>query len=398
MSKFFPSYQLFIEVQDGEIISLPEEYANDREFACKFNVTQTTTSSAQTATINIYNLSDTNRKRIFFNWFDQTSVLRKLSLYAGYNEEKHLIFNGVQQEVSTYREGASLVTEIHGTCLGYAINGYEINAEGNSTYTKTSGSNEYGEYEDLTFEELMNERENAFTTEGKFQFAAGATRAEILASLAKEFSDLQEKNGMSGIVDMQLTNDEWLEKKFNKPVTLIGNIFDLIKQYAPPNTNVWYNRDKLYIISTDIPIYKNLKEIERQTNLIRYWKAKQRKNGKKVLQARNNDSKFKVLKATVTADDSSNSDVLIINAETGLLNTPRFYGQSMQLTTLFEPRVNCGDLIRLQSTVQPEYNRDYKVCGVTHSCEMGFGTTGSNTTMLTLIYPNSNYKDVGYTL
>lgn len=392
MSKFFPSYQLFIETQDGEMISLPEEYANDREFACKFTVTQTTTSTPQNATINIYNLSDTNRKRLFFNWFDQVSVMKKVALYAGYNEEKHLIFDGVQQEVSTYREGASLVTEIHGTCLGYAINGYEANAEATSSYVRSKGVDDNGQYEDLTFDELINQRTDPFLTEEKFQFAAGATRAEVIAGLAKTFSDTQEENGLSGRVEMLITNDEWLEKKFNKPVTLIGNVVDLIKQYVPPNTNVWYFNDTLYVVSTDVPISKNFEARERQSNLIRFYKARNRRDSKK------DNNKFQVLKATAAQSTGSSSDVLIINADTGLLNTPRFYGQSMQLTTLFEPRINCGDLVRLESAVQPEFNRDYKVCGVTHSCEMGFGTSGSNITSLTLVYPNSNYMDVGYTL
>ena len=392
MSKFFPSYQLFIEVQDGEIISLPEEYATDREFACKFTVTQTTTSSPQNATINIYNLSDSNRKRIFFNWFDQVSVMKKVSLYAGYNEEKHLIFDGVQQEVSTYREGASLVTEIHGTCLGFAQNGYEINKEANTSYITNTGSDEYGDYEDQTFEELI--KEDPFTTEIRFEFEAGVKRADILTELVQEFSNMQSRNDIEHGVNIEISDDTWLQKKFNKPVTLIGNIFDLIKQYAPPNTNVWYNKGTLYILSTDIPLYKNLSSIERSDKLQRYWKARERKEEKKIVKIK--DTPFKTLKAVSSSIQDSN--VLIINADTGLLNTPRFYGQSMQLTTLFEPRVNCGDLIRLESAVQPEFNRDYKVCGVTHSCEMGFGTSGSNITSLTLVYPNSNFMDVGYTL
>lgn len=388
MSKFFPSYQLFIEVQSGEILSLPEEYANDREFACKFTVSQTTTSTPQNATINIYNLSDANRKQIFFNWFDQVSVMKRVALYAGYNEEKHLIFNGVQQEVSTYREGASLVTEIHATCLGYAENGYEINDIPDKEYNFQDG----GDNEDVSYRDLLDEPVDPMTMEGEWTFEKGVKRVDILWRLITQFDDYQKERGIDEGFEVYISDREWLEKRFNKPVTICGNIFDLIKQYVPPNTNVWMHENKLYIMSTDIA----LKRSEHAANVFRYWKAKERQIGKRKNKLKSD--RFTIAKATAAVEDGTDPDILIINADTGLLNTPRFYGQSMQLTTLFEPRVNCGDLVRLESTVQPEFNRDYKVCGVTHSCEMGFGTSGSNITSLTLVYPNSNFMDVGYSL
>lgn len=360
MNKFFPSYQLYIEAQDGEIIKLPEDYATDREFACKFIVSQTTTSTPQNATINIYNLSDTNRKRLFFNWFDQVSVNKKVELYAGYNDEKHLIFSGVQQEVSSYREGASLVTEIHGTALGFATNGFSINREADQEYNVTKSSNgklSFTEGDSLGDEDI-----------GKFEFESGASAVDILGTLIAEFTNLQEAHGIEADVECLIDDKEWEKKVYNKPVTLVGNIIDLIKENVPNNVNVWMNDTKLYIVSTHLSLCKEKK----QTSNIETSRA-------------------------VSSQPASNLDgIVVINADTGLINTPRFYGQSMTLTTLFEPRVQCGMLVRIESVIQPEFNRDYKVCGVTHSCEMGFGTAGSNITTLTLVFPNSNFADVGY--
>jgi len=361
MNKFFPSYQLYIEAQDGEIIKLPEDYATDREFACKFVVSQTTTSTPQNATINIYNLSDTNRKRLFFNWFDQVAVNKKVELYAGYNEEKHLIFSGVQQEVSSYREGASLVTEIHGTALGFAINGYSINKEADMGYNVTKSRT--GE---LIFTETESDTDQYI---GRFEFEAGKSNPEILGTLLSEFTDLQEAHGIEPDIECIIDDPVWENKVYNKPITLVGNIIDLIKEYVPDNVNVWMDNNKLYIVSTHLSLCKEKKRIS---------------SGVETALA-------------VSSQPVSNLDgIIVINPDTGLINTPRFYGQSMTLTTLFEPRVKCGMLVRIESVIQPEFNRDYKVCGVTHNCEMGFGTAGSNITTLTLVFPNSNFVDVGY--
>ena len=416
MSKFFPSYQLYIETQDGEMISLPEEYANDREFACKFTVTQTTTSTPQNATINIYNLSDSNRKKIFFNWFDQVSVMKRISLYAGYNEEKYLIFDGVQQEVSTYREGASLVTEIHATALGFGINGFFVNQEAipssNSSPFQTNllrSNIETTETEDYIIKEDPNVIDSVDAA--SFSFPRGQKNREVLKFLVEQFLNNQRMyKNLSFGCEVKISNDKWLDSKLRKPTVLTGNIIDLIKDYVPPNTNVWIDRNKLYVISTKLSLCKNKNKSssERQYLSDRYQKAKERRD-KRTYMIDGNIDVSNALSITEKIENNDSSDIsqtnvtdlenlVIINPDTGLLNTPRFFGQSMQLTTLFEPRVNCGDLVRLESTVQPEFNRDYKVCGVTHSCEMGFGTSGSNVTSLTLVYPNSNFMDVGYAL
>ena len=377
MDKFFPSYQLFIQVDGGDIIYLPEEYAADREFACKFVVNQTTTSTPQNATIKIYNLNDTNRKRIFFNWFDQASVCKMIGLYAGYKDEKYLIFKGVQEEVSSYREGASLVTEIHATALGFASAGYRVNKEANNSYQYVS--DDVGAFED---EEYVD----PFYTDMRYDFVAGKSNRQILKNLVNEFCRFQRLNGMKCGYTIKISDMKWIKKRYYKPVTLTGNLFDMIKKYVPINTNVWMQDDMLYVISNDVAL-------TRETN-----KTVKERNAKRIYKLELLASKEENQEAISTTDTKDLENLIVINSDSGLLNTPRFYGQSMQLTTLFEPRVNCGDLIRLESDIQPEFNRDYKVCGVTHSCEMGFGTSGTNTTSLTLVYPNSNFADVGYPL
>lgn len=393
MNKFFPSYQLYIEAQNGEIVTLPEEYATDREFACKFVITKTTTSTPQNATINIYNLSDTNRKRLFFNWFDQVAVNKRIELYAGYGDEKHLVFSGVQQDVSSYREGASLVTEIHATSMGFAQNGYSANNQA-SDYTPIK--NKKGNIVGYSSKKITNDdytKINPLLEYTEFEFPVGTPKNSVIFDLIHQFEELQKMNGIEPQVEVAFEGfDE--NEVYNKPISLVGNLFDLLKEYVPPNTNIWMDGDKLYIVSTHLALSEvpspeegEYEEDQYQTPISDEYLEKPEEN------------KFKPQMMKSSNDVNNNSsDILVINADTGLLNTPRFYGQSMSLTTLFEPRVKCGMVVKIESKVQPEFNRNYKVCGITHSCEMGFGTSGSNITTLTLVYPNSNYADVGYTL
>jgi len=56
----------------------------------------------------------------------------------------------------------------------------------------------------------------------------------------------------------------------------------------------------------------------------------------------------------------------VIDSSTGLLETPRREGSFLNIRTMFEPRVTVGQLLQLNSTVEPTYNGQYKVVGVNH--------------------------------
>lgn len=56
----------------------------------------------------------------------------------------------------------------------------------------------------------------------------------------------------------------------------------------------------------------------------------------------------------------------VIDSATGLLATPRREGSYLTIRTMFEPRVTVGQILQLQSTVEPIYNGEYKVVGVNH--------------------------------
>lgn len=66
-----------------------------------------------------------------------------------------------------------------------------------------------------------------------------------------------------------------------------------------------------------------------------------------------------------------NNEVLIgqipiIDSSTGLLETPRRENSFLNIRTMFEPRVTVGQVLQLNSTVEPTYSGQYKVIGVNH--------------------------------
>jgi hypothetical protein len=65
-------------------------------------------------------------------------------------------------------------------------------------------------------------------------------------------------------------------------------------------------------------------------------------------------------------DEAIEGDVQVINAATGLLETPRREDAFLTIATLFEPRIVIGQVIELQSSVQPIYDGQYKVVGANH--------------------------------
>ena len=72
--------------------------------------------------------------------------------------------------------------------------------------------------------------------------------------------------------------------------------------------------------------------------------------------------RINVLNENQVTDDP----VFLINADTGLLETPRREESFLTLTTLFEPRINMGQEVKLESAITPVYNGAYKVIGVSH--------------------------------
>lgn len=77
-------------------------------------------------------------------------------------------------------------------------------------------------------------------------------------------------------------------------------------------------------------------------------------------------------------------DIPVITSESGLLTTPQRRGAFIEFDMLFEPRIELGQFVQLDSRFNKEYNGTYKVCGFRHSGTISPVKGGKCTTSVTL--------------
>lgn len=119
-----------------------------------------------------------------------------------------------------------------------------------------------------------------------------------------------------------------------RPVALNGPTWDLLKRYS--SSNVYIDNSKIYVL-------------------------------------RNNET----LK----------NQVQTINDSTGLLQTPRRTEGQLQVVTLMEPGLEMFQQVNLQSSVNPVFNGQYKIIGLTHQGIISPVENGRCTTSLSLNAP-----------
>ena len=73
-----------------------------------------------------------------------------------------------------------------------------------------------------------------------------------------------------------------------------------------------------------------------------------------------------------------------INSQTGLLGTPILQGTIIIVNMLFEPRINVASLVDIESSINPQYNGQFKVLGVAHSGIISEAQSATATTTLQL--------------
>jgi len=82
-------------------------------------------------------------------------------------------------------------------------------------------------------------------------------------------------------------------------------------------------------------------------------------------------------------DDVLSSPVMVINGESGLLDSPKRQEGLIEIKTLFEPTIKLGALIQLES-METINNGQYKVMGYTHSGTISESVCGDATTNISL--------------
>jgi hypothetical protein len=283
-TKFGRRFRLTVDTNDGQ-----SSIVIQNPLTIKFTLSRSTLASLNTAELDIYNLGDQTRKRIYrdrFNSFLVQNGVRpqKITLEAGYSQ-LYQVFKGTVFEANSARQGVDIVTHI---------------------------SSKDG-YQDIT-------NTASFKT-----LAAGTSYDAMLKNLQGDFkSDITPGN----------TSPLYQQMTFKRPVSLNGNTWDLIRSYT--NGQAFVDLEKIHTIQNKEVIVSGLP---------------------------------------------------IIDASTGLINTPRRSDSTLIVTTLFEPRVLMGAEVQLISVIQKEYNGPYKVIGVQHQGTISDGVCENLYSTFTLLSP-----------
>lgn len=81
----------------------------------------------------------------------------------------------------------------------------------------------------------------------------------------------------------------------------------------------------------------------------------------------NNKAFIDLEQINVLKDNQTIEGVLpLINSSTGLLQTPQREDAFLRIETIFRPEIVVGQLLEVQSSVNPEYDGQYKVIGLRH--------------------------------
>lgn len=79
------------------------------------------------------------------------------------------------------------------------------------------------------------------------------------------------------------------------------------------------------------------------------------------------------------------SELIVINAKSGLLNTPVIEELYITLDILFEPSVKVGQLVAIESLTESRFNGLHKVLGIKHRGVISDAVSGTAITSLTLL-------------
>lgn len=114
MDKLGRNYRLFVDAANGERLEIAPP------FSVEFEINRNTLASSSTANFRIYNLREETRNAIAYNVIDFTSP-RKIELWAGYGDDRPLIFRGTLSYCWSAREGVNFITTIEAYDSGFEL-------------------------------------------------------------------------------------------------------------------------------------------------------------------------------------------------------------------------------------------------------------------------------------
>lgn len=81
------------------------------------------------------------------------------------------------------------------------------------------------------------------------------------------------------------------------------------------------------------------------------------------------------------------NEIVVINADSGLLETPRRESTFMVLNVLFEPRFFIGQKVRVESSIDKTLNGDFKIVSLAHAGTISDVVGGAATTEIGCLIP-----------
>lgn len=102
---------------------------------------------------------------------------------------------------------------------------------------------------------------------------------------------------------------------------------------------------------------------------------------------------------TLQNNEALDIGVTILNANTGLINTPQRRGAEIIATSIFNPNIQVGQLLNIKDPIQTSFDGTYLVCGFNHSGTISGAVAGQRTTTINLLIgdylPSSSYGLTG---
>lgn len=86
-------------------------------------------------------------------------------------------------------------------------------------------------------------------------------------------------------------------------------------------------------------------------------------------------------------NDVFEGDLTVIDSETGLLGTPKKADRLITMEILFEPRLNIGQQISLESRSLTQFNGNYKIVGIEHHGVISGAVGGECKTIVSALLP-----------
>lgn len=99
------------------------------------------------------------------------------------------------------------------------------------------------------------------------------------------------------------------------------------------------------------------------------------------------------------SNEGTTGQIRLINSDTGLLGTPLRRNTFLQVEMVFEPQLAIGQIVEIQSRVNPIYDGQYKIVGVSHAGTISGAVAGNLKTVLQLYIGNELFeglKTIGF--